>query len=306
VPDAVVSADGARFAAISPISPLVDPNDPAQTARALPTTQLFTGTLGADNYDAPVQNWESRLLEGQAQAVALRPNGDVLVQFREPARLDVFGSTLGSVPLSNDSRLDSGHLIFHTNTAFMVACASCHPEGGDDGHVWNFAEGKRRSMDLRGGVLETAPFHWTGVHANLTSLLSDTFVSRMGGFEPSLAQTSLLEEWIDALPHASQTPSASTDLIERGRLAFDQARCAQCHSGPHFTDNRTHDVGTGAQFQTPSLLGLSNRLPLMHDGCAVTVAQRFDPNCGGPAHAVAGVDATGGDLDALVAFLESL
>ena len=33
---------------------------------------------------------------------------------------------------------------------------SCHPEGGDDGHVWDEGIGKRRSQSLRGGILATA------------------------------------------------------------------------------------------------------------------------------------------------------
>jgi hypothetical protein len=304
LPDVAVSADGKSFAALSPIADSSDADEPAR-ALAIPRTRLFVGPLDGANVEAHLQTWDSRLLDGQASAVTFRPNGDVVVQFREPARLEVFGAVPGRVELSNDSRLDSGHLLFHTNTAFSVACASCHPEGGDDGHVWHFAEGKRRSMDLRGGFLDTAPFHWTGVHENLGSLLGDTFVERMGGLEPSELQTTLLGEWLNGLPRAAPKEVAS-DLVERGRVAFEAAGCSSCHAGSRMTDNRVHDVGTGGVFQTPSLLGLSSRLPLMHDGCAVTIAARFDPACGGAQHSVRGVDPHGGDLDALVAFLESL
>ena len=62
-----------------------------------------------------------------------------------------------------DSRADTGHLIFHANAGGGLACASCHPEGGEDGRVWNFVcAGARRTQSIRGGISETAPFHWDG------------------------------------------------------------------------------------------------------------------------------------------------
>ena len=40
-----------------------------------------------------------------------------------------------------------------------LACASCHPEGHDDGQVWNFsALGPRRTQSLAGGIAGTEPF----------------------------------------------------------------------------------------------------------------------------------------------------
>ena len=43
----------------------------------------------------------------------------------------------------------------------------------------------------------------------------------------------------------------------------------------------------------------------MHDGCAKTLADRFDPTCGGTDHGeIDGLDA--GQLDDLVKYMESL
>ena len=71
------------------------------------------------------------------------------------------------------------------------------------------------------------------------------------------------------------------------------------------TSNQTVDVGTGGQFQVPSLLGVSQRLPVMHDGCARTLDERFDPDCGGATHGqVAALSET--DREDLIAFLETL
>jgi hypothetical protein len=50
------------------------------------------------------------------------------------------------------------------------------------------------------------------------------------------------------------------------------------------TDNRNYDVGTGMTLQVPSLVGVSYRLPVMHDGCANTLRERFQQDCGGDRH----------------------
>ena len=38
-----------------------------------------------------------------------------------------------TIPYAEGSREDTGHAIFHSNSGGFLACASCHPEGGDDG-----------------------------------------------------------------------------------------------------------------------------------------------------------------------------
>ena len=71
------------------------------------------------------------------------------------------------------------------------------------------------------------------------------------------------------------------------------------------TNNRTVDVGTGEALQVPSLLGVGARGPWMHDGCASTLKERFDPACGGDAHGdTSRLDEE--EIDSLVRFLASL
>jgi cytochrome c peroxidase len=86
---------------------------------------------------------------------------------------------------------------------------------------------------------------------------------------------------------------------------FTAAACGTCHSGAALTNNATVDVGTGEAFQVPSLVGIGYRAPFIHTGCAETLRDRFDPECGGAAHGdLAGL--TDADLDDLVAYLETL
>ena len=57
-------------------------------------------------------------------------------------------------------------------------------------------------------------------------------------------------------------------------------------------------------FQVPPLVGVGWRTPLMHDGCAAAVADRFGA-CSTPGHgSIASLSA--GDISDLVAYLETL
>ncbi len=59
----------------------------------------------------------------------------------------------------------------------------------------------------------------------------------------------------------------------------DKAACAQCHSGPAFTDGQIHDVGLGGEkdvykgYNTPTLVGLYRKVRFLHDGRTKSVEQ---------------------------------
>ena len=223
------------------------------------------------------------IVDGQA-ATAIRPGqlvavafaGDIpVLQYREPSLLVVGGRGLS---LPGESVADTGSTLFHLETSSGLACASCHPEGHEDGHVWNFAGfGARRTQSLRGGLLGTEPFHWDGLEADFSMLTGDVMQGRMGGPELTPEQNQALATYLDKLP-AMRAPSvASTPSIERGKALFDDPAggCITCHSGARFSNNETMDVGVGQHLQVPGLVGLWARAPYLHDGCAKTLADRF-------------------------------
>ena len=230
-------------------------------------------------------------LNGQATAVTFVSPYVLAVQQREPAAItfiDLRTSEIrANVSFDNQtSRYDTGQAMFYARTNAGLACASCHAEGGDDGHVWTFAGiGPRRTQSLRGGILGTEPFHWNGDMHDFNQLVHEVFVGRMSGFQPTQPQNDALSHWIDQQPslHARAADEAAAT---RGQALFESAAvgCSSCHAGAHLTDNNNHDVGTGATLQVPSLHGVSFRTPLMHDGCAATLADRFGPCGGGDQH----------------------
>lgn len=296
--DVAISRDGAWIAAVFPGSAY---------AQELPTAATFDAKqpslpmIGSTNFSVPSASI-------QPIAVAFDGVGDVLVQTREPAMLWI-SSTSGNfsqVPLSPTSRADTGIDVFHTQAGADIACASCHPEGGDDGHIWLLNGDQRRTPSLRGTIAGTAPYHWPGDEPNLDALLADVYQVRMDGAPLDSGQATAIESWVDAIP-APPAPSWIDEAsAQRGKALFTNGvtQCSSCHSGPKFTNNLTMDVGTGGSFQVPPLVGVGWNTPLLHDGCATTIADRFG-SCATSKHGVIG-GLSAQNLTDLEMYLQSL
>ncbi len=245
---------------------------------------------------------------GQVVAVSYAQTGVLFAQTREPAAL-WRSDTGATTSLASDSRADTGQLIFHVNAGGGLACASCHPEGGEDGRVWNFVcMGARRTQSLRGGVSETTPFHWDGGESDLSALLDDVFSGRMAGPLLTDDQKSALRAWVDTIPAMPIVAGLDRSAVARGGALFQDPKlaCATCHAGVLLTNNETLEVGTGRPLQVPSLRGLSWRAPFMHDGCAATLAGRFSStSCGGGDKHGATSALTAAQIGDLIAYLES-
>lgn len=86
------------------------------------------------------------------------------------------------------------------------------------------------------------------------------------------------DAWVDG------DAAAITESAKRGFALFNgKARCAECHSGWNFTDNKFHDIGIATDdvgrsnldpgnararhaFKTPGLRDITQRGPFMHNG----------------------------------------
>jgi len=247
--------------------------------------------------------------QGQVVAVSYSPAGVLFAQTREPAAL-WRADTGVTISLASDSRADTGQYLFHVNAGGGLACASCHPEGGEDGRVWNFAcTGARRTQSIRGGISATSPFHWDGAESDLSRLMDDVFSGRMAGPILTADQKAVLQAWIDTIPAMPPTAGLDASAVARGNALFADPvlGCATCHAGSLLTNNLTVDVGTGQPFQVPSLRGVSWRAPFMHNGCAATLADRFGAAAcsGGDKHGATSMLTTE-QIGDLTAYLQSL
>jgi hypothetical protein len=194
-----------------------------------------------------------------------------------------------------------GFDLFHRAAPGGIACASCHPEGHEDGRTWRFVGlGPRRTQELA-GIGGTAPFHWDGDLESMDALLAEVHVRRMGASADEVGAGEALAAFLDSIPPLRPARPADPALAARGEVLFTSRGCTDCHSDTPPPEG--FDVGTGGLLQAPRLRGVASRLPLMHDGCAETLHDRFEPDCGGALHGEALAE---DEIDALVAWLSTL
>jgi hypothetical protein len=254
---------------------------------------------------------------GQAVAVAYDSQGTLVVQTRDPNRVRVYrnngctsfcASDL-DVSLGGEARRDTGHDLFHLDAGAGLSCASCHPGGGDDGRTWHFAElGPRRTQLFTMGIRGTEPLHWDGDMKNLEHLMGEVFVRRMGGAPQSPLRLTAMDTWLNTLAPLPSLRATADEAAQRGKHLFESTEvgCTSCHTGAKLTNNESHDVGTGGKFQVPSLINVVYHQPYIHDGCAQTLRDRFNPDCGGgDAHGKTS-HLSDTEVDDLVAYLETL
>lgn len=274
--DVAVSPDGERFA-VAMAGSTQDPN-----TRSVPGVVVYhRSQLGERDNPCGSFPAEGENSEGEIIAVAFDANGWVVAQQRDPAVLIHQGARIS---LGGERRIDSGHAHFHTNAGAGVACASCHPEGGDDSHVWVFAGfGPRRTQSMLGGISGTEPLHWDGDMRDFNMLVSHVFTGRMSGPQLPQDHVDAMKNWIDRLPYPPSAVPSDARAAERGRSLFD-THCGTCHNGPRLNNTASFDVGTGGVFQVPSLRGIGYRAPYLHTGCAPDLTARFGGCGGGDAH----------------------
>ena len=268
---------------------------------------LIYNRASLDTFCTPVA--DSVKIDGEITSTGFLADGRLVVQSREPAFVETWNAGVAKrIVLSDVTRADTGHAVFHANSGNNIACASCHPEGGDDGRTWSFAGlGARRTQTFRGGLLGSEPFHWDGDMRDLKTLMSKVFEGRMSGPHLNDEQHNALAKWVDRIPELPRVAAKDVARVARGLALFGNVDvgCASCHSGPRLSNNATVSVGTGLALQVPSLRGVAYRGPFLHNGCAPSLIDRFGKCGGADAHGKTSTLAPT-QLQDLVAYLETL
>jgi DNA-binding beta-propeller fold protein YncE len=203
-------------------------------------------------------------------------------------------------------------------------------------------EGLRNTIDLIGRAgLADGPLHWTANFDEVqdfehdirgpfrgTGLMSDD-VYHVGTRDTPLGDPKAgASEELDALAayvtslsehHASphrDPDGALTEAAVRGRVIFEAAGCASCHAGARMTDSGValHDVGTlgpgsGSRLgetltgiDTPTLHGVWESAPYLHDGSAPTLRDVLTVRNAGDRHGATSA-LSSAQIDDLIAYL---
>ncbi|MCP4156287.1 MAG: beta-propeller fold lactonase family protein [bacterium] len=202
-----------------------------------------------------------------------------------------------------------GERVFHSaeiTFGQQFSCHTCHPDGGVDGITYDIEPdglglNPVDNRTLR-GILDTAPFKWTGKNATLNRQCGPrlaVFFTRIDPFTPE--QVTALERYICTIPRNPNRYRKGyrlTPAQSRGKQLFERAynnagkeipkknRCNYCHSGPYYTNRRMFDTGnrshldTQGVFDVPHLNNIYETAPYLHDGRSNTLEEiwtRYNP-----------------------------
>jgi YVTN family beta-propeller protein len=197
-------------------------------------------------------------------------------------------ATIGLGPRPEPGPVDRGERLFRdarlSHDGWM-SCQSCHTDGQTNGLLADtlgdggFGAPKRIPSLL--GVGSTGPWTWTGSVDRLEEQVRKSIETSMRGRTPTAGQVDDLTAYLRSLPPPRPTaPAAADEAQARGREVFRSRKCAGCHAGPEATEAARFDVGLvdevgHREFNPPSLRGVSDRAPYLHDGRAPALPDVF-------------------------------
>ena len=207
---------------------------------------------------------------------------------------------------SNDSRISQDN---------WVSCASCHFDGQSDGRVWQDFQGKTVNTPLLFGLEETAPYTWSGEWDELADteyiirytmagegLVDSDINAPLGDLHDGLSlDLDTLVTYLQTLQAPIAPQPIDTNLVNRGSEIFEDRACGSCHSGDMGTDGLIYDVGTGGEFDVPTLNWLWMSAPYFHDGRAESLRDVFIL----PGEHQLLTEMSSEDVDALISYLLS-
>lgn len=240
---------------------------------------------------------------------------------------------------SEPSLARRGEMHFHdASLCFQQwqSCSTCHPDGRDDALYWDLLnDGVGNTKDTKSLLMatRTPPVMWRGVREN-AGVAIRAGIHHIQFAEPTGEVATAIEAFLDAMPEVPsphlnsaeleppRTDDASctkchfpgvprgvlTEAARRGKALFEgRAGCVRCHPHPNFTNGRQVDpgLGSGVEYDVPSLVEVWRTAPYLHGGEALTLREAItDHNLLRRRGQTA--DLTESELEDLLAYLRSL
>lgn len=167
------------------------------------------------------------------------------------------------------------------------SCHTCHVDGHTCGLLFDTLNddsyGNPKLTPTLRNVAHTGPWTWHGWQTDLGKGVEKSLTETMFGPKPSTEDITALLAFLETLQHPPKpglSPGKQAEAVKRGRTIFvDKARCLRCHRGAHYTSEQNYDLKLASDgspyklWNPPSLLGLSDRGPYLHDGRARTLEE---------------------------------
>jgi len=194
------------------------------------------------------------------------------------------------------------------------SCNTCHSDGHTCGLKFDTLNddsyGNPKLTPSLRGVTKTGPWTWHGWQKDLGAGVAKSFTDTMFGPTPSDREVKAVLAYLGTLeqppnPHPKDEAAGRGDKLFRGKAA-----CARCHKGEEYTSEGTYDVGLEedgspfAKWNPPSLRGVWDRGPYLHDGRALSLEDLLEEHH--TPQKLGGEALTPAERKDLIAFLKSL
>ena len=165
------------------------------------------------------------------------------------------------------------------------SCNGCHPgDGRTDGMNWDLMNdgiGNPKNCKSMLFSFDTPACMISGIraHAGLAVRAGYKFI-QFCDIPEDMAYN--VDEYIKSLKPLQSPYLVDGKLSEKalqGRKVYEKYGCANCHSGPYYTDMQTHRIGEDVEFDagwdTPTLREVWRTAPYLFDGRAATMEEVF-------------------------------
>jgi cytochrome c peroxidase len=194
---------------------------------------------------------------------------------------------LGGPPTASLAR--QGEALFYDarkSHGQWFSCHTCHTDGHTCGQSFDTLNdnsyGNFKLTPTLRNVARTAPYTWHGWQDKLEEAIEKSYRETLFGPKPTADEVRAVAAFLATLEHPPH-PRRSADgrlgpAAARGRELFHgAARCDRCHKGELYFSPGNFDLklrSDGSPYELwnpPSLLGLYDRGPYLHDGRAHTL-----------------------------------
>ena len=229
---------------------------------------------------------------------------------------------VSEIPLGPKEKMDQvreGEMFFNdASLCFQQwqACSTCHPDARTDAVNWDLLNdgiGNPKSTKNLLYSHVTPPVMITGVRDKAETAVR-AGIKYIQFSVVDEVKASAIDAYLKSLrpvPSPYLKDGEISEAARRGAKVFFKAGCANCHSGPYYSNGGMYDVGTtdgidkGRLLNVPNLVEVWRTAPYLYDGRAATMKEVFTKFNKDNLHGDT-KDLTDNELDDLVEFVNSL
>lgn len=165
------------------------------------------------------------------------------------------------------------------------SCNGCHPDDGrTDGMNWDLMNdgiGNPKNCKSMLFSFQTPKNMISGIrdHAGIAVRAGYKFIQFCDVDEATASDVDEYIRSLEPLPSPYLVDGELSEKAVQGRKVYEKYGCAECHSGPYYTDMQMHRIGEDVEFEqgwdTPTLREVWRTAPYLFDGRAATMEEVF-------------------------------